>query len=225
MYSLPLVLAFASSPAPLASEPEISLPPLNLAALTAVEPSAQDEGTAESLLSYTFIEIGGTQYDVDSFDETSDVYYGRGSIGFLGFLYAFGEYQNQSSDFQNTDTDLIALGAGAHFSVSPKFDLFGELSWLYSDVSSDLSTLDDTNDGYEAAAGARFMALPWDGGGLELNGKVNYIEIDNMFGNDDSGTGWEVGARVHFLKLFSIGASYAEIEDNDEASVNARVSF
>ena len=225
MISIPLAIALAASPAPLANEPVLSLPPLNMAALTAVEPSAPEEGTAASLLSYTFIEIGGTQYDVDAFDETSDVYYGRASIGLFGFLYAFGEYQNQSSDFQNTDTDVIALGAGAHFAVMPKLDIFGELSYLYYDISSDLSTLDDTTEGYEAAAGARFMVLPWDGGGIEVNGKVNYIDLGDVAGDDYSETGWEVGARVHFLRLFSIGASYAEIEDDDEASINARVSF
>ena len=170
-------------------------------------------------------EVGATWLTVDAFDETSDVYYGRGSLGLFGFLYLFGEYQNQSSDFNNTDTNALALGAGAHFAIVPKLDVFGELSYLYADVSSDLAALDDSNTGYEAAVGARFMLLPWSGGGLEVDGSINYIDLENRFANDDAATGWEVGARLHFIKLLSIGASYAEIDDDDQASVNLRVSF
>jgi hypothetical protein len=229
MLHLPLVLAIVTTVStqpvgdlgltytPASDSPEIS------AIAPRAAPFVLDKGKGP--FSYTYVEVGAAKYDVDQINEKSDIYYGRASIAFLGFLYAFGEYQNQSNDFQNTDSDLIELGGGVHFNVMPTLDLFGEVGWLYNDVSSDLASLDDTNQGYEAFGGARLMALPWDGGGLELNGGIGYVDLNNRLASDDAATEWEVGARVHFLKMLSVGATYAILKDDDYVTANFRVSF
>ena len=229
MLHLPLVLAIVTtvSTPPAGNLDLTSAPAFDSTELSAITPRAapwvQDHTKAP--FSYTYVEVGAAKFDVDQIDETSDIYYGRASIAFLDFLYAFGEYQNQSNDFQNTDSDLIELGGGVHFNVMPTLDLFAEVGWLYSDVSSDLAQLDDTTEGYEALGGLRLMALPWSGGGLEVNGGVGYVDLNNRLASDDAATEWEVGARLHFFNMLSVGATYAVLGDDDYATANVRVSF
>lgn len=191
----------------------------------------QDDGE-EKTFSYTFIELGVTTIDVDAIDdidvdidEDVDTYYGRAQLALFKFLYFFVGYENQDFDIEDTSSDVIRLGIGAYRSLNPKLDLFGDVAWLYSDLSSDVDDLDDDDNGYEIRAGLRWMVLDWDGGGLELDGNGTWISMDNRIGSDDEVFGWEVGGRVHFLRLFSLGASYMDLEDDDQVSMNARLSF
>ena len=187
--------------------------------------SSQDEGAASGFeFSYTFIELGVGFYDIDDFDENSETIYGRASLGFLDLLYVFLDYQNQSTDFQNTDTDLFGLGVGIHVDASPHLDFVGEASWLTADVSSDLANLDDSNDGWSAFAGARYLALPVNDGGLELNGGFRWIELEGVLSDDQVGA-WEAGARYHFGRLFSLGGTYQFLEDDGFWGVDMRFSF
>jgi hypothetical protein len=200
------------------SEPALLATPLRVPA----------DSSSDSPFKYTYIEIGATTLNVDDIqgsDEDVDSYYLRAQIAFLGFLYLYGGYENQSLDFQDTDTDLFRLGAGVHFNVLPKLDLVGEAGYLNSDTSSDLSNLDDTTDGFEAYAGARWMTVQWEGGGLELDGGATYVDLKNRLASHDESVGGKAGARVHFLKLFSVGADYTFWEDDDQLSANLRVSF
>ncbi|MBL8860888.1 MAG: hypothetical protein JNK02_02665 [Planctomycetes bacterium] len=191
-----------------------------LAPFVAPAPAAQEK--EDWTFSYTYVELGAARYNVDVIDEDADVFYGRASVGFLGFLYGFGQYTNQSFDFEDTSTDLIQLGVGAHFGVLPNLDLFGEIGWLYNDISSDLGDNDDT--GYSVEGGARWMPLRWGGGGLELDGSLGYLDLEGV-SDEDKPFFWELGARFHFLTSFSIGAAYQMIEDDDQVVLNARFSF
>jgi len=225
MFSILTALALtASTPAEAPSLDTLSLTS-ELAALDAAALRPQDEAADESRFSYTFIEIGATQFDVDEADEEADIYYGRASLGLFDILYIFAGYENQSTDFEDTDTDVIRLGAGVHFPVMRKLDLVADIAWLYSDMSSDLDELDDTTDGFEVHAGARWMPLDWDGGGLEIHGGLVYVDLENRIASDDESTGFDLGAKLHFLRLFSVGAVYTMLEDDDSIGVNARVSF
>ena len=221
MLCLPVALALvatATSPAP-STEP---LP-------TAAEPIAFSPvpvvAEGENLLSYTYVELGAARFDVDDFDDEVDIYYLRGSLGLFELFYVFGEYQNQELDFEDTRTDQIQLGVGAHFGASPKLDLYAEVGWLYSDIESDLDDLDESDNGYEVMVGARWMVLPWDRGGLELNGGVGYIDLDNRLASDETASQWEIGARAHFLQFLSVGLTYSMLEDDDQVLGGVRFSF
>ena len=196
-------------------------------ASTLLAPQSEGVGPASddaSPFSYTFVEVGATKLDVDSANDEADVYYLRGSLA-LGVFHVVASYANQDIDFQNTSADVLTLGAGAHFSLSPQLDLTGDVSWIYNDVSSDISSYDGSDSGFIVRAGPRWMPLDWDGGGLELNGEALYVDIDNRIASDPEAWGWGAGARLHFLRLFSVGLNYSILEDDDEVSVNARVSF
>ncbi len=194
-------------------------------AYTSFQESSSEPAKEPVGFSYTYFEIGATQYNVDEIDDEADIYYGKASLGLFKFLYIFGAYENQSSDFENTDTDIIRLGAGAHFGITPKLDLVGDIAWVWADMSSDLAELDDTTDGVDVHLGARWMPIGWDRGGLEIHGGGVYVNRDKAFASDDELTGFEIGTKAHFLKMFSVGAVYTMLEDDDSAGINARVSF
>ena len=184
-------------------------------------PPADDEGFD---FSYTFVQLGFGFYDIDDFDDESQTLYGRASLGLFDFLFVFLDYQNQSTDFEDTDTDMWGLGAGAHIDITNRLDLVGEASWLTADVTSDLDDIDDDNDGWQAFAGARYLALPVGNGGLEVNGGFRWIDIKGVF-SDDETEAWEAGARYHFGPLISVGANYKFIGDDGFWGADARVSF
>jgi hypothetical protein len=194
---------------------------------SALQPAGEGD-----LLSYTFVEAGYLSTDLDGFDDATDAVQARVSIGLFDFLYVFGEYTAESLDaVQNAsslgdvDNDAVALGAGAHLELAPSFDLVGEAAWLYNDLQSDqLSNLDDTNNGWTAFAGARWLAVPWSGGGLELNGGVRWTDQVTLL-TDDEVNAWEAGARVHILTALSVGARYIVQEDDSTWGVNLRLSF
>ena len=174
--------------------------------------------------SYTYVQLGYSVTDLDAIDDDSKGLAGRASLGLFSLLYLFLDYSNPTTDFNNTDADNFGLGAGVHFSVAPRFDLLGEAAWLSNDISSDLSTLNESNDGWTAKAGARWMPLPWEGGGLELDGGFRWIDMKGLLSQEET-SAWEVGARVHFLKMLSVGAEYTFLEQDNQWGVNARVSF
>lgn len=191
-----------------------------------------DTDRRADLLSYTYIEAGYFSTNLDGFDDATDAVQARVSIGLFDFLYVFGEYTAESLDaVQNAsslgdvDNDAVALGAGAHLELAPSFDLVGEAAWLYNDLQSDqLSNLDDTHNGWTAFAGARWLAVPWSGGGLELNGGVRWTDQVTLL-TDDEVNAWEAGARVHILSALSLGARYIVQEDDSTWGVNLRLSF
>lgn len=198
---------------------------------SAMAPAAPVADNDDSLLSFTYLEVGAATYNIDNIDgvevddDSIDIFYGRGSISLFEFLYIFGEYSNQSADFENTDTDQITLGAGAHFAVMPNLSVYGEIGVLFNDVSSDIDELDDSETGYRGAAGARWLALPWDGGGLELNGMIGTLSLDNRLGSDEDPFIYGAGARIHFIKFLSIGVNYEMVGDDDLLLGGVRWSF
>jgi opacity protein-like surface antigen len=205
----------ASSPAP-----ETRFDSAELAALYV--PSEDTRKSAD--FSYTFLQLGYSVTNLDTIDDDAKGLNGRASLGLFDVLYVFLDYSNKTTNFQNTNADLYGLGAGAHVSVMPKLDLVGEAAWLSSDIGSDLSTLNESNDGWTAMAGARWMPVPWEGGGLELDGGFRWIDLKGLLSDTQTGA-WEVGARFHFLKMFSIGAEYSFLEQDRQWGLDARVSF
>jgi hypothetical protein len=230
------MLLLALSLAPLGQPFEIPssllevAPPVRVDAevtLPAELPAPMQDAPERAKFSYTYIEVGWNSLTLDDNSVTDDdvnTYYVRASLG-LGLFHVFGSYENQAIGFQDTSTDLYRLGAGVHFGLTPKLDLVGEAAWLYSDMSSDLAALDDTTDGFEGRAGARWMPIVWGGGGFELDGNFVYVDLENRLASNDSGTGWEAGARVHFLEMFSMGAMYSMVDGDDSMNIDARWSF
>jgi hypothetical protein len=222
---LALALLLAAHSVGTESKPtKAAFEPLVAAAPRAPALAVPQDEAASPALSYSFLEIGATRLDLDAIDDEADSYYGRVSLGLLGFLYVFGGYENQSVDFDNTDTDVWSLGVGGHFDFSQDLSAFGDVAWLYNEIDSD--TFDDSSSGALVRIGGRWMALRFAGNaGLEVNGAGLWYSLDDSLLSDDDSAGFEAGLRVHFIDFLSIGATYTVVEDDDAAALNARFSF
>jgi Outer membrane protein beta-barrel domain len=238
MIHIPMLLALApglapsqpleptTQPAPPAQpeQPITSMQPPPLIAAPSAPVLADSDGYD---FSYTFVELGYHSTDLDTLGEKSSAYRGRASLGLLRFFYVFLDYTQEDVDFlgSTVDSSSYGLGIGGHFGLTSKLDLVGEVSWLYDDLSSDtISDLDDSNSGYTALVGARWMALPLPTGGLELNGGFRWIDQQSLLSKDELGA-WEAGARFHFLKFLSVGASYQYLDKDSRWGLNGRFSF
>ena len=199
------------------------VPPAEPAFVEALLSATADE-EGGSPFSYTFLELGVVQFDVDAADDEVDIYYLDASLA-LGMFQLVASYENSDLSFMDTSADTLSIGAGLHFNLSPKLDIEGDIRWIYSDVNSDLSNIDGDDNGYMIRAGPRWMPLDWDRGGLELNGQVLYVDLANRLASEEEAWGWGVEARAHFLKLFSVGLGYDQLEDDDRVQGNVRVSL
>lgn len=225
MLHLPIALLAAAANAPVqpveAFVPE-SLAPNFAPALFQPAPVLQDEDGAIEL-SYTYFELGFTQFDPDQIDDEADAYYAKASIE-IAFLYLFGSYQKQEFDLNNLEANNLQLGLGAHFDLGERLDLQADLAWLYSDFEADGTNFGGSEDGYQLRVGLRWLLLPWNNGGLEAEGNLMYRDLDNGI-NEDGAFGGQLGARVHFISILSIGAMYTQLESDSEVGFNARLSF
>lgn len=174
--------------------------------------------------SYSYVEAGATRLDLDTIDDEADTYFGRVSIALFGFLYVLGGYENQSVDFDNTDTDVWSLGVGAHFPLTDTFDVHGDASWMYTQIDSD--TIDESDSGALVRLAARWMPFDFGGGGgLELHGGALWLSADESLLSDDDVFGFEAGLRVHVIRALSLDATYTDLGDDDQAALSARFSF
>jgi hypothetical protein len=183
--------------------------------------AADDKGS--SLLSYTYAELGYERTDVDVIDDNADALYVKGSFNFLKFFNVVAGIERAETNFDNVTVDSYWVGAGAHFSILPQLDALGEATVIYNRFDSD-SFSSDTDTGYSVYLGGRWIALPWDRGGLEIDGGYRYTNVDSM-ASESVTNAWEVGARAHFIKFLSVGVAYAFIDDDRRATVNVRFSF
>jgi hypothetical protein len=209
---LPALLAMGATE-PVASSTYAALEPS-----TALSPRADDE---EDVFSYSYIEIGATSYDAEDFDDEADTYNAELSLQVFRIFNIFLGYE--TLDFDNLDVDLWTLGAGVHFSILPKLDLTGDLAWIGSSLDGDLID-EDTND-IQLRLGARWMLLHRESWGLEAFGRAVGISRDDDVYDDDNVTGFDLGARLHFAKRFSVAAEYSMLEDDDQLGFSARFSF
>lgn len=194
-------------------------PRLDPAALTYVR-----DGSNESELSYTFVEVGYARTRLDQIDDNSDAFYARASFAFLKYFQVIAGVERESTNFDNANVDTYEIGGGVHLPIMPQLDVVGEAAWLYDYIDSDTLFDKDNNSGVQLYGGARWLLFPWSGGGLEVNGGYRYTEIDSLL-SDKNTSAIEVGARVHFLSHLSVGATYAFIEQDRRLYADLRFSF
>lgn len=230
-----LLACLATDPSPPPADvSSLADSPFGLAAMRTFDASAfafpltlepvQEEGRRDGFeFSYTYVEIGYTQTDVDVVDENLDAWHLRGSFEFAKFLHGFAGYSRGSSDFDDAAVDTFDLGIGGHFSIIKRLDLIGEVAWLWNNLDGDVNG-SDSDTGVSLFIGARFLVMEFNRGGLEVNGGIRRTEID-AFSSDRVTTSVELGARVHFMNRFSVGLTYADMEDDSRLGIDGRFQF
>jgi len=166
-------------------------------------------------MSYSFIDLGYSEVDIDSGGPTGDGFGVRGSVGFAENFFVFADYS--SYDFSGgVDVDFYSVGLGGHMEIADNVDLVGRAGYAKADASAGGGFgLDD--DGYVVAAGVR--ARPADS--FELEGNVIYTD----FGSGADDTAVAVAARYFFTKNFAVGAEFQLADDANTLFAGVRFSF
>ncbi len=179
---------------------------------------------AEENFSYSYAEIGYARTKLSAVSDHSNAGYIEGSIGFLKFFRIFGSYIREDTDFDNASLDSYVLGGGAHIGVLPKLDLVGDIAWIFNHIESDNLFTGDNENGVSVYAGARWMVLPDLAGGLEADGGLRYSDVNSLSSNK-AGTALELGGRLHFSRLISLGMTYDYRESDQRIGLDVRFSF
>jgi hypothetical protein len=164
-------------------------------------------------MSYSFVDLGYIETDIDGVGPTADGFALRGSVGFAEHYFAFTDYSNQS--LSGVDFDQIAVGLGGHYGLSDSMDLVGRAGWFKVDASGGLGVDDD---GYLLSAGVRGQI----GENVELEGSVIYTDLG---GSGGASTALAVGGRYYFTRNFAVGAEYQHSDDSSTILLGGRYSF
>lgn len=165
-------------------------------------------------MSYSFVDLGYVETDIDGLGPTADGFALRGSIGFAEHYFAFAEYSSQS--VSGVDLDQTTVGLGGHYGLSDKLDLVGRTGWFKAKASGFGVSFDD--DGYLVSAGLRGKV----GESVELEGSVIYTDLGGSGGDD---TAVAVGGRYFFTRNFAVGAEYQKGSDASTILAGVRYSF
>ena len=165
-------------------------------------------------MSYSFVDLGYVETDIDGVGPTADGFALRGSVGFAERYFAFAEYADQS--VAGINVEQTAVGLGGHYGLADNLDLVGRAAWVQGKASGFGQSFDD--DGYLVSAGLRAQV----GDYVELEGSVIYTDFGGSGGED---TSVAVGGRYHFNKTFAVGAEYQHSNDASTILAGVRLSF
>ncbi len=125
------------------------------------------------------------------------------------------------NNFQHIPVDTIKttdLGVTAHTSIAERSEVFGNISLLRAEITSDNGTAsgNDNDIGYQLKAGLRHFISE----SLELETGITHFYIFNYPDNT-----LNLEMRYYTDGHFSLGIAYAAGGHKDSLSVNGRMSF
>jgi len=190
----------------------------SLAALALTGPALASDG-----FSYSYVELGWVNTEFDDLNADGDGLGIRGSFEFTPSFHAFASYTDQDFDVGaggNVSGELLEIGGGYAWSLSPQLDIVGRLAYL--DQSIDVSiagfggaTFED--DGF--GIGGYVRGRPFEQ--LELTGGLDFVDMD-LGGSD---TYFGVGARFFFTKMFAAGLDMRLNSDDTTYTLGGRFNF
>lgn len=175
-------------------------------------------GAQADELSYSYVDAGYVQADIDDFDDELDGPFVRGSVALGANAFVFGGYRELSTEIAgfDIDTEELTIGVGAHFPASDRVDFTGRVG--YVDVALDGPFgIDADDDGFQLAAGLRGFATDR----IELEAEIVYTDLDES--GDD--TSFRASGRYAFTDLFSAGLELGSSDDVTEYGLYARFTF
>ena len=169
-------------------------------------------------ISWSYLEAGYVNTDIDRFDEDVDGFALRGSYELTDEVFVFAGYTDQSTSVAGRDLDVQSwnLGLGYAWPLGEALDLYGKLG--YVSAEADLEGFGDADDdGYSLAVGLRGRAVEQ----LELEGAVSYVDLSDS--GDD--TTLDLGARWYFTPQFAFGVEGSFGDDANAYGLGVRWSF
>lgn len=170
--------------------------------------AAQAEG-----FSYTYLELGYVETDFDDFDEDADGFGLGGSFEITPQLFMFASYGDLSAgpvDFETYD-----IGGGYAWSISPKADIYGTLSYVKAEAEFNGFEADD--DGYGVSVGIRHHVADQ----FELAAAINYVDLSDS--GDDTSFG--IAGRWYFVEQFALGLGIDFSDDAETYGISLRWEF
>lgn len=162
--------------------------------------------------SYTFVEGGYGQVDVDDADIDGDVWGIGGSYGVTELVHVYANYAYTDYDDFNADGNSWGAGLGVSVPVGDKADFIGEAGYVYAEIDTAFGDADD--DGYSLSIALRGRPVDQ----FELQGGVTYADLDDT--GDD--TTFFAGGRYYFTESFAFGAGYSAGDDVSAWSLTLR---
>jgi hypothetical protein len=169
-------------------------------------------------ISWSYLEGGYVNTDIDGFDEEVDGFALRGSYELTDEVFVFAGYTDQGTSVSGFDIDVQSynLGLGYAWPLGKALDLYGKLGYVSSEA--DVQGLGDADDdGYSLAVGLRGRAVEQ----LELEGAVSYVDLSDS--GDD--TTLDLGARWYFTPQFAFGVEGSFGDDANSYGLGVRWSF
>ena len=163
-------------------------------------------------MSYSYVDAAYVDTDIDG-APSADGFGLRGSFGFAGNYFVFGEYTDQG--VSGVDLTTYGVGFGGHYGIAENLDLVGRLGWAKVEIDAGFAEADD--DGYLIDFGLRGRV----GDAVELEGGVRYTD----FSDGGDSTGLFVGGRFHFNDTWALGAEYQDGDDTSTLLAYVRASF
>lgn len=164
-------------------------------------------GNAVAELSYTYVEGGYFDVDIDDSNADGDGFGIAGSVAITDMFHLFGDYATADLDGPgggDVDFDTWQVGGGLNLAMAENLDFVGRLSYLSAEVDfPGFGSADD--DGFGLYGGLRGrLTAP-----VELEGGIAYADLDDA--GDD--TSLVLGGRYYFNESLALGLS-ADIGDD-----------
>jgi len=172
---------------------------------------------APSKLPYTYVDLSYISQDADGFEDDPTGGAIEGSFGFNENWFATAGFTHTSGQTGGVDLDLdvLALGIGYHYPLSPMADVVAGLSFLRAEVNADPFGADDSTNGYSLDIGVRAMPAPQ----FELAGGLSFVDFDDFF---DSQTILGVNGVYYPSPNFGVFLGLSTSDDVDQASIGIR---
>ena len=134
----------------------------------------------------------------------------------LEFDYFDDNVELSSGDFDNVKSHDIGFGLGYNHRVTKHTDIYGVVAFEMTDWETSFGSGDDT--GNSIKVGARTKVTEW----LELSAEIERKDMSDKAQEDNT---LQLGSRLMFGEMFSLGL-YAKVgEDTQAAMATLRLSF
>ncbi len=178
-------------------------------------------------LSYSYVEAGyitrlGQQEAIGpggDIDYSTDGFSIRGAFTISDSFYITGNYFSEKSELygMHAQIDSLDIGAGYHYALSSKVDIFTDISFSQQYLSNDFGNYDF--DGFRFRLGLRGQLAQ----NLEGSLSINRRELNNDLGASQINA-YVVGGVWNFSDNFSL-AGDAEFADDDRYFLGLRYNY
>jgi hypothetical protein len=188
-----------------------------LVASAAILPfAAQAEG-----LSYTYVEAGYLNTDLDEFNETVGGWGLKGSFEITDNIFVYGRYQDQSANVGGGEIKFQPwdLGVGYAWPIADQTDIYGTVGYTSfdADVPARFGFRNASDDGYTLGAGIRTRFAEQ----FEVEGTARYANLSDYGDEFDFG----IYGRWYITDMFAVGLQYNAGDETSTFGASLRLEF